>query len=62
LAEARTGPHPHPATHAEYPRWVAGWGRGLVRAPLTKLYSQPLRRANQIGMIALAAMRASAKG
>ena len=28
--EVGTGPHPHPATHAAYPRWVAGWGSGLV--------------------------------
>jgi len=30
LCETRTSPRPHPASHAEYPRWEAGWGRGLA--------------------------------
>ena len=30
VSEVGAGPRPHPAAQAENPRWVAGWGRGLV--------------------------------
>jgi hypothetical protein len=37
IALACTGPHPHPATHSVYCRWVAEWGCGPVQAKITTL-------------------------